>query len=35
MSPKKAVESRLRALRDLRGEWFGAHIPFPGKHVNP
>ena len=35
MSPKAAVESRRTALRDLRGEWFGAHIPFPGRHVNP
>ena len=33
--PKKAVESRRNALRFLRGEWFGAHIPFPGRHVNP
>ena len=35
MSPKKAVESRRNALRLLHGEWFGAHIPFPGRHVNP
>ena len=34
MEPELAVAGRRRALKEFRGEWFGAHIPFPGKHRN-
>lgn len=34
MDPPLAVAGRRRALREFRGEWFGAHIPFPGTHRN-
>lgn len=34
MDPQMAFESRSKALKDFRGEWFGAHIPFPGKYIN-
>ena len=33
MEPQTAVASRIRALKEFRGEWFGAHIPFPGQYV--
>ena len=32
--PELAVASRRRALKEFRGEWFGAHIPFPGRYRN-
>jgi len=34
MDPQTAAASRVRALKEFRGEWFGAHIPFPGKIRN-
>lgn len=34
VDPPLAAASRRRALREFRGEWFGAHIPFPGRHRN-
>ncbi|MDO4571670.1 MAG: MBL fold metallo-hydrolase [Planctomycetia bacterium] len=30
MAPREAAASRKKALKNFRGEWFGAHIPFPG-----
>ncbi len=35
INPVEAVASRQKALKDFHGEWFGAHIPFPGKYVIP
>ncbi len=35
MAPKTAADSRKKALRNFQGEWFGAHISFPGKRTNP
>lgn len=35
MNPQEAADSRKKALKDFHGEWFGAHIPFPGKFINP
>lgn len=35
MNPQKAAASRRRALKEFRGEWFGAHITYPGKCQNP
>ena len=32
--PRLATASRRRALKEFRGEWFGAHIPFPGRSRN-
>lgn len=34
MDPQLATASRRRALKEFRGEWFGAHLPFPGRHLN-
>lgn len=34
MDPREAAASRRKALREFRGEWFGAHLPFPGKYRN-
>lgn len=34
MDPKTAFASRVKALKEFRGEWFGAHMPFPGKFLN-
>lgn len=35
MNPPEAVSSRRRTLKEFRGDWFGAHIAYPGKHRNP
>ena len=32
--PALAAASRRKALKEFRGEWFGAHIPFPGCYLN-
>ena len=32
MDPKEAADVRRIALKGYRGEWFGAHIPFPGRY---
>lgn len=34
MDPQLATFTRRRALKEFRGEWFGAHIPFPGRYRN-
>ena len=34
MDMRMATASRRRALKEFRGEWFGAHIPFPGLYRN-
>ncbi len=34
MDPQLAAASRRHALKEFHGEWFGAHLPFPGKHHN-
>lgn len=34
MDPELATATRRKALREFRGEWFGSHIPFPGRHLN-
>ena len=34
MVPKEAVEARRCALKGFRGEWFGAHLPYPGRYLN-
>ena len=35
MNPQEAAASRRRALEEFCGEWFGAHITYPGKYQNP
>ncbi|MDO4549698.1 MAG: MBL fold metallo-hydrolase [Planctomycetia bacterium] len=30
MNPQEAAASRNNAIKNFHGEWFGAHIPFPG-----
>ena len=35
MKPQEAAAGRRKALNEFHGEWFGAHIPFPGKLINP
>ncbi len=35
MNPEASVASRRKALKELSGKWFGAHIPFPGQFMNP
>ena len=34
MDPQQAAAGRRRALKEFRGEWYGAHIPFPGRYRN-
>ena len=34
MDPELAVAGRRKALKEFRGEWFGSHIPFPGRYRN-
>ena len=34
INPQEAAASR-RKLKEFRGEWFGAHITYPGKYRNP
>lgn len=31
INPQEAANCRKNALRNFHGEWYGAHIPFPGK----
>ncbi|MDO5113923.1 MAG: MBL fold metallo-hydrolase [Planctomycetia bacterium] len=35
MNPRQAAASRKFAIENFHGEWFGAHIPFPGKYTPP
>lgn len=34
MNPEMAAESRKKALQNFKGDWFGAHITYPGKRTN-
>jgi len=34
MDPPLAVANRRKALKEFNGDWFGAHITFPGKFRN-
>lgn len=34
MNSQEAAASRIKALNEMRGEWFGAHFVFPGKRQN-
>lgn len=34
MKPQEAAASRRKVLKEFRGEWFGAHITYPGKYRN-
>ena len=34
MEPQLATASRRKALKEFRGEWFGAHLPFPGRRLD-
>lgn len=31
MNPVEAAATRKHALKNYKGDWFGAHVPFPGK----
>ncbi len=34
MDPHTASNTRKKAIKEFHGDWFGAHIPFPGKYAN-